>query len=155
MAKPQPYSATNTNTNTNKSAMDVVESFLDALRAKDLERAFALMSDDIEYQNVPFPPYRERAQTERVLRTMARIPGEIGIRIHNIAERDGVVLTERTDSLRSSWLELEFWACGTFEVRNGKITLWRDRFDLSQFAFQCVTAPLRRLLRARTRPSAQ
>jgi limonene-1,2-epoxide hydrolase len=29
---------------------------------------------------------------------------EFDITIHHIAERDGVVLTERTDSLRGPWL---------------------------------------------------
>jgi limonene-1,2-epoxide hydrolase len=41
--------------------------------------------------------------------------------------------------------------CGTFEVRDGKIVLWRDRFDVGAFLFQLMTSPLRRFLRARYR----
>jgi limonene-1,2-epoxide hydrolase len=76
------------------------------------------------------------------------------IRMHHIAERGGVVLTERTDSMRSDWLDVSFWACGTFEVRDGKIALWRDHFDVGSVALNFLTGPLRALLRPRTSPSA-
>ena len=39
-------------------------------------------------------------------------------------------------------MRLQFWVCGTFEVHGGKITLWRDYFDLFDFF---VKAPLRGL----------
>jgi limonene-1,2-epoxide hydrolase len=25
---------------------------------------------------------------------------------------------------------MQFWVCGVFEVHNGRITLWRDYFDM-------------------------
>ena len=56
--------------------------------------------------------------------------------MHNVAEKDGVVLTERTDILSGPGIHLEFWVCGTFEVKNGKITLWRDYFDWATMAAQ-------------------
>jgi limonene-1,2-epoxide hydrolase len=40
------------------------------------------------------------------------------------------VLTERTDALIFGPLRLQFWVCGVFEVHGGRITLWRDYFDL-------------------------
>jgi limonene-1,2-epoxide hydrolase len=33
-------------------------------------------------------------------------------------------------------VRLEFWVCGTFEVKNGKITLWRDYFDTATVGAQ-------------------
>jgi limonene-1,2-epoxide hydrolase len=146
---------TDTVTGTSQNPIQVVESFLEAMRAKDIPRGLALMSEDVVYQNVPFPPHHGRASVERVLGFMARIPGEIGIQIHNIAERSGTVLTERTDSARARFIDLEFWVCGTFEVLDGKIVLWRDHFDLGQVALQLVTSPLRALVRARPRHSGQ
>ncbi|HKU43573.1 MAG TPA: limonene-1,2-epoxide hydrolase family protein [Polyangiales bacterium] len=133
-----------------ESAIQIVERFLDAMRARDLERAFALLSDDIEYQNVPFPPDRGRTAAERTLRRFMQLPGDVRIDVHHIAERDGFVLTERTDGLRGSWYKFDFWVCGTFQVRGGKIVLWRDYFDIATFLTQLVAAPVRGLLRART-----
>ena len=43
------------------------------------------------------------------------------------------VLTERTDVLVWHRLRVEFWVCGTFELRDGKILVWRDYFDNVDF----------------------
>jgi limonene-1,2-epoxide hydrolase len=141
-------------TNTTPSPIEVVQTFLAANCAKDLARCSSLMSDDIVYHNVPFPPDRGRAAAERRLRSFFRMPGPFDIRIHHIAERGGVVLTERTDSVHGPWLDMDFWVCGTFEVRDGKIALWRDYFDLGSFALKLLSGPVRALLRPTTRESA-
>ncbi|MDT4891092.1 MAG: limonene,2-epoxide hydrolase [Pseudonocardiales bacterium] len=39
------------------------------------------------------------------------------------------VATERTDVLRFGRLRLQFWVWGRFDVRGGRITMWRDSFD--------------------------
>ena len=39
------------------------------------------------------------------------------------------VLTDRTDVLRKGKWETSFWVRGTFEVRDGRITLWDDAFS--------------------------
>jgi len=114
----------------------------------------AWLAQDVEYQNVPFPRDVGKAQVERTLRLLQRFAKSFDVTIHHIAERNGVVLTERTDYLRGPWLDLAFWVCGTFEVRDGKIVLWRDYFDLATFALQTLTSPVRRLMRARTVPDA-
>ena len=59
-----------------------------------------------------------------------------------------MVLTERTDVLVAGRVRAEFWVCGTFEVHDGRITLWRDRFDLVDTTVAMLrgllTAPFRR-----------
>ena len=52
------------------------------------------------------------------------------VKIHRIAADGAAVLTERTDALIIGPLRMQFWVCGVFEVHNGRITLWRDYFDL-------------------------
>ena len=39
------------------------------------------------------------------------------------------MLTERTDVLERGAFRAGFWVDGTFEVVDGRITVWRDRFD--------------------------
>ena len=132
----------------------VVEAFLAALRAGDLDSALSWLAEDVEYQNVPFPRDVGKARVERTLRQFQRVAPQFDVTVHHIAEQDGVVLTERTDYLRGPWLDLSFWVCGTFKVRDGKIVLWRDYFDLATVGWQTFTSPLRRLLRARSHPQA-
>lgn len=134
-------------------SIEVVESFIEALKALDVSRSSALISDDIVYQNVPFPAHRGREATTRVLRAFTAVTTSFDVEMHNIAERDGVVLTERTDVLRGPVFDVRFWVCGTFEVRDGKIALWRDRFDIATVLAQLATSPLRRLLRSRPAPA--
>lgn len=130
-----------------RSGIQIVESFLAAATAMDLEAAFAHFTDDIEYQNVPLPPDRGRARVERTLRRFMKVATVFEVTMHHIAETDGVVLTERTDVLRGPWLDTEFWVCGTFVIRDGKIAVWRDRFDVGQVTAQLLGSPVRKLAR--------
>lgn len=55
-------------------------------------------------------------------------------RLHHIAENaDGVVLTERLDRFRIKGQWLEMPVMGVFELRDSRITHWRDYFDSAQF----------------------
>jgi limonene-1,2-epoxide hydrolase len=65
------------------------------------------------------------------------------------AAREGVVLTERVDVLTGPLLFLDLPVCGTFEVRDGQITLWRDYFDLAGAGAKLLVSPIRALLRRR------
>jgi len=125
----------------------VVQDFLAALEALDLDAALAMMTDDVSYQNVPLPPDRGKKAVARTLRGMLKLVGSFEVRMHHIAANGNVVLTERTDILRGSVLDLSFWVCGTFEVRDGKVSVWRDRFDVAGFLLQVATSPVRRLFR--------
>lgn len=109
-----------------------VETFLYALQDEDFDSADAAMADNIAWQNVGFPTIRGR---ERIINLMRRGEGRIGfeVKIHRIAAEGNAVLTERTDALVIGPLRLQFWVCGVFEVHGGRITLWRDYFDMWDF----------------------
>jgi limonene-1,2-epoxide hydrolase len=125
----------------------IVEDFLSALARNDADAALAFMSDDIVYQNVPLPPDRGKAKVARTLRVFQRVMKEFSFEMLHVAETNGVVLTERIDVIRGPLLDLRFWVCGTFEIKDTKITLWRDRFDVASFTLQLLTSPVRRAFR--------
>jgi limonene-1,2-epoxide hydrolase len=52
--------------------------------------------------------------------------------IHHLAVREGAVLTERTDVFTLGTTEAPIPVMGVFEVADGRITAWRDYFDLAQ-----------------------
>jgi limonene-1,2-epoxide hydrolase len=108
---------------------ETVTAFLAALEELDVDRALTYVDPAIVYQNVPLPPARGIKAFERQMRVMARYGTGFEARVHRIAGNGAVVLTERTDVLAVNSWRTEFWVCGTFEVRDGKITLWRDYFD--------------------------
>ncbi len=58
-----------------------------------------------------------------------------------------VVAQRIPDVLRGPLLDTDFWVCGTFVIREGKIAVWRDRFDMAQVSGQVLASPLRKLAR--------
>jgi len=107
----------------------VVETFLYALRDKDFDAADAVLDDDLVYQNVGYSIVRGRARTMKIMRGLSRPGMGFDVKFHRIAVDGTSVLTERTDALIFGPLAIHIWVCGVFEVRDGRITLWRDYFD--------------------------
>ncbi|GAB3662781.1 limonene-1,2-epoxide hydrolase family protein [Actinocorallia lasiicapitis] len=112
-----------------QSSVETVRAFLGALEELDVDAAVALLADGVFYQNVPLPAARGKKAVERQLRLMAKYATGFEARLHHIAANGTTVLTERTDVLERGAWRSEFWVCGTFETRDGKITLWREYFD--------------------------
>lgn len=111
------------------SAADVVRRFLQALVERDIDTAVDLVADDLAYENVSLPTIRTRHRFDRMARRFFAGSMRFDVRIHRIATDGPTVLTERTDALMMGGYRTQFWVCGTFEVVDGKITLWRDYFD--------------------------
>lgn len=109
---------------------EVVEAFLAAMADGDVETAAALVADDILYVNVGLPAVRGRHQMARVFALLDRPGADFEVYLHAIAADGPTVLTERTDVLVAGRLRMQFWVCGRFDVHDGRITLWRDAFDV-------------------------
>ena len=129
--------------------MEVVLEFLGHLERLDVDAALGLMADDAVYQNVPLPPDRGREAVRRTLDRMMGLGSGFRVEHHNIAANGPVVLTERTDVLSIGKVDAAFWVCGTFEVHDGRITLWRDRFDWVDFTLAWVRGAGKALLASR------
>lgn len=127
--------------------LEVVTSFLEALERFDADAAIELLAPDVQYQNVPFPPARGKAAVEEQLRGLVRYLSAFEARVHHIAADGPVVLTERTDVLGVGPVRADFWVCGTFEVHDGRITIWRDRFDYADLTWAFARGAARALLR--------
>lgn len=129
----------NASTATGTDAAATVRSFLDALADEDFAAVEALAAPGLVWQNVGLPTLRGRSRILKLLRAGEGRAG-FAVAFHRIAADGGTVLTERTDALLFGPLRLQFWVCGVFEVRDGKVELWRDYFD---FFDVMVKAPLR------------
>lgn len=110
-------------------AIRAVEAFLNALQNEDFDTVDAALGNDLVYENVGFSRIRGGRRTATLLR---RMQGRVGfeVKIHRIGADGAAVLTERTDALIIGPLRVQFWVCGVFEVDDGRITLWRDYFDV-------------------------
>jgi limonene-1,2-epoxide hydrolase len=121
-----------------ESPIEVVRRFCaawaDNIGAADLA---AFFTEDAIYHNIPMAPVTGR---EAIANNIAKFirPGAPGIeaiqfRVIHIAATGPVVMTERVDVFQMPNKSFELPVMGTFEVRDGKITAWRDYFDMNQF----------------------
>jgi limonene-1,2-epoxide hydrolase len=110
---------------------DVVRAFIDAFEAMDFERALSFMAADAEYTNVPIGTVRGHAGAREVLEPFFAPIHENEFTVLRQADAGPVVFLERLDRHRldHGWRELP--VNSVFEVHDGKITVWRDYFDLA------------------------
>jgi limonene-1,2-epoxide hydrolase len=104
---------------------------------KETAELAAFFTDDAVYHNIPMAPVTGREAIAKNIDSLIR-PGAPGIesiqfRVINIAANGRVVMTERVDAFRLPHKSFELPVMGTFEVRDGRISAWRDYFDLNQF----------------------
>jgi limonene-1,2-epoxide hydrolase len=121
------------------AATDVVAAFLQRLGAGDVDGGMALMTEDAVWINVTLPTVRGRRRIARVVREFDR-RGDLRAVVHHAVADGDVVLTERTDELRIGRYAQRFWVYGRFELRDGKIALWRDSFDWLDMIISVVRA---------------
>jgi limonene-1,2-epoxide hydrolase len=109
---------------------EIVERFLSQLAEGEIDAAVDLLAADVVYSNVSLPTVRGRQRVRKLAHlTLGRPGGGFEVYNHAISATDNSVLTERTDVLKLGRLRIQFWVCGRFDVENGEIVLWRDRFD--------------------------
>ena len=102
---------------------------MEALADSDLDRAVALLDDDVVYTNVGLPSIRGREKVAKALGGLQRPGFGFEVYLHAISADGPIVLTERTDVLILGSCRSQFWVWGRFDVHDGRITLWRDSFD--------------------------
>lgn len=108
---------------------ETVKAFLDVMMTKDYDKGLALVTGDVEYDNVPIGKVAGPDGIRAVLEPFfaPTVTNEYKV-LREVSDGATVVL-ERLDRhlLADAWVELP--VTGIFEVRDGKIALWRDYFD--------------------------
>jgi limonene-1,2-epoxide hydrolase len=117
--------------------MAIVDDFVSAFNANDLDGIMSFFAEAAVYHNIPMDPVTGVEAIRGVIAGFQGMATEIDwIVHHSAATADGLVLNERTDRflVNGKWVELP--VMGTFEIQEGKITKWRDYFDMNQFQSQ-------------------
>lgn len=119
---------------------DVVRQFVDAFVAAwpvgDAASVAALFADDASYRNGPLEPVHGRAAIEATFAEFMALGGDVSVELLNVLADDEIVMTERVDHFAVGERTFSLPVMGIFEVAGGKITAWRDYFDLGKFSSQ-------------------
>lgn len=115
---------------------EVVRTFIDSWPGGDPATLASFFAEDAVYHNMPLEPIRGRAAIEETFAGFVAMAPQIRFEtLHLLADGD-LVMTERVDHFTGDQGTASLPVMGTFEVRDGKITAWRDYFDLNQFTSQ-------------------
>lgn len=121
-------------------AAKVVTDFLLALQDQDLDHAVSLLAEDAEWINVSLPTVHGRRSIEKIFRMAKKVGGGFRVHFHSTVSEGNVVFNQRTDAITLGRFEHRFWVIGRFEVRDGKIAVWRDAFDYGDYLWGFLRA---------------
>lgn len=112
------------------SPAETVAAFMDAMARKDYDAGLRFVADDCEYENLPMGRVTGPAGVRGVLEPFFGPVLENDFQVLRQAAQGSLVFLERLDRhrLADRWVELP--VTGVFEVRDGKIAVWREYFDL-------------------------
>ena len=121
----------------NSDSIALIRRFLvDVCVRADPEEFASYFTEDAIWWNAPWKPVRGRDAIRETLRrgteSMAALPWEI----RHIACDGEVVMVERVDNFLVGGTGVTVPCMGIFELRDGKISAWRDYWDLQQFEKQ-------------------
>jgi limonene-1,2-epoxide hydrolase len=116
---------------------EIVTALIKANEARDVDALLAVLTDDALYENVPMSALTGhdeiRGMLEGFLASAAKVEWEV---LHQV-EQGNMVMNERVDRfVMADGKSLSLRVAGLFEIRDGKVAVWRDYFDLAEFTNQ-------------------
>ena len=114
------------------SAEQVVRDFCAAASTRDPAVLRSFFSDDVVYHNIPMDPAEGIEATMAVINMFVGLCEALEFEVHHLASDGSTVLTERTDTFTIKGKTTPLPVMGAFHVSEGKITAWRDYFDMAQ-----------------------
>jgi limonene-1,2-epoxide hydrolase len=116
---------------------EIVLRFCKAAERRDSAELAGYFSDDAVYHNIPIEPVTGPEAIRKMLDGFLAPATHCSFELRAVATNGNKVLTERVDRFTINGKEIALPVMGTFEVRaDGKISAWRDYFDLAQFTKQ-------------------
>ena len=116
------------------SNTQLIVDFCKAWSSLDPAEIAAYFSEDGTYHNMPTGPVQGREKIEEFIRGFAGGWTKTDLEILNLAENGDIVMAERVDRTLIGDKAVDLPCLGVFTIRDGKIAVWRDYFDLGTYA---------------------
>jgi limonene-1,2-epoxide hydrolase len=116
---------------------EAVTALIKANEARDIDALIDVLTDDIVYENVPMGVMNGHDEVRGMLTAFLGGAEKVAWEVLEQVEQGDTVMNERVDRF---WLagghKVELRVAGVFKVRDGKVAVWRDYFDLAEFNTQ-------------------
>lgn len=113
-------------------AEQLVREFCATFDKHDAEALRPYLADDVVYHNIPMDPLHGIDAAVGFIAGFFAMCDSMTIDTRHAAVVGAVVLTERVDTFTMGSKVAPLPVMGAFEVHDGKITAWRDYFDMAQ-----------------------
>lgn len=117
-------------------AEKMVSDFCAAFARKNIDELMNFFTDDAVYHNIPMGPLRGKAAIRAALNSYLPAAQAVEFKILHSAAAGNLVINERIDAFQMGGKQVQLPVAGVFEVRGGKISAWRDYFDLATWTRQ-------------------
>jgi limonene-1,2-epoxide hydrolase len=116
------------------SPEDVIAAFVAAVEQGNVDAALLHLAPECEYDNVPIGKAVGHEAIRQTLAMFVAPENPAQFKVLRQAAQGNVVFNERIDRMVVGGKEVEIAVAGVWEVdpTTGKITLWRDYFDMGQ-----------------------
>ena len=111
----------------------VIREFVESWSSLDAAQLASYFAEDGTYFNMPAQPVVGRANIEQFIAGFSASWTETTWDILNISGDGSVVYCERLDRTKTTQGNVDLPCFGVFEMRDGKIHVWRDYFDMGTY----------------------
>ena len=125
----------------NADSIAFIRRFIDACVRADPDDFASHFTEDATWWNSPWQPIKGRDAIRETLRRGAAQMTALPWEIRHILAAGDVVMTERVDHFLVGNNRISVPCMGVFELRDGKISAWRDYWDAKQFESQMPSSP--------------
>jgi limonene-1,2-epoxide hydrolase len=109
----------------------IVTDFCQAWSRRKLDEILGFMTEDAVYHNIPMAPAKGKTAIAAVVDGFLKMADAIDFKILHTASAGNMVMNERVDSFTyKGGKKGSVPVVGVFEVQGGKISAWRDYFDM-------------------------
>ncbi|MBS0385397.1 MAG: nuclear transport factor 2 family protein [Proteobacteria bacterium] len=111
----------------------LIRDFIAAWSRLDVEELVSFFACDGVYHNMPIAPVAGHESLRRFIQAFLKDWSETSWDIRTILASGDLVMVERLDRTRVGDKAVDLPCCGVFELKDGKITAWRDYFDMATY----------------------
>lgn len=111
----------------------IIRTFIEAWSTLDAERLAGFFTEDGTYYNMPAQPVSGRDNVQKFITGFLSSWTETTWDILNICGSGNLVFAERLDRTKTTRGNVDLPCVGVFEMKEGRIHIWRDYFDIGTY----------------------
>ena len=111
----------------------IVREFISAWSRLDVDELVSWFTEDGIYHNMPITPVQGHATLKAFISNFLNGWTETNWDVLTLVSSGDIVIAERLDRTVVHGKKVDLPCCGVFELRDGKIAVWRDYFDMGTY----------------------